>query len=309
MENTIDCIKYSDEIRERLHDLINKFNIQPNIAVVMVGNNPASEIYVRNKVKVANTLGIKVDVVRFSASISESVLCEKIRELNKQNFIDGIIVQLPLPDKISKDNILREIDPKKDLDGLHPLNIGLLHSFKETPYTIDEFLKTYEDFIKKVSFLGDKIPYIPCTPLGCLHVISRTLRNHIKGKNAVIFGNSNLVSKPMARLLLQSGATTTTLHSKSKDYLHVIKNADIIVSATGKEQKNINLKNIKKDAILIDVGIRANKNNGIVGDLDFHKLSKTNKITPVPKGIGPMTITSLMLNSYIAFFRKKLSEK
>ena len=309
MENTIDCIKYSDEIRERLRYLINKFNIQPNIAVVMVGNNPASEIYVRNKVKVANTLGIKVDVVRFSASISESILCEKIRELNKQNFIDGIIVQLPLPDKISKDNILREIDPKKDLDGLHPLNIGLLHSFKEVPYTIDEFLKTYEDFIKKVSFLGNKIPYIPCTPLGCLHVISRTLRNHIKGKNAVIFGNSNLVSKPMARLLLQSGATTTTLHSKSKDYLHVIKNADIIVSATGKEQKNINLKNIKKDAILIDVGIRANKNNGIVGDLDFYKLSKTNKITPVPKGIGPMTITSLMLNSYIAFFRKKLFEK
>ena len=309
MENTIDCIKYSDEIRERLRYLINKFNIQPNIAVVMVGNNPASEIYVRNKVKVANTLGIKVDVVRFSASISESVLCEKIRELNKQSFIDGIIVQLPLPDKISKDNILREIDPKKDLDGLHPLNIGLLHSFKEVPYTIDEFLKTYEDFIKKVSFLGNKIPYIPCTPLGCLHVISRTLRNHIKGKNAVIFGNSNLVSKPMARLLLQSGATTTTLHSKSKDYLHVIKNADIIVSATGKEQKNINLKNIKKDAILIDVGIRANKNNGIVGDLDFYKLSKTNKITPVPKGIGPMTITSLMLNSYIAFFRKKLFEK
>lgn len=309
MENTIDCIKYSNEIRERLRYLINKFNIQPNIAVVMVGNNPASEIYVRNKVKVANTLGIKVDVVRFSASISESILCEKIRELNKQNFIDGIIVQLPLPDKISKDNILREIDPKKDLDGLHPLNIGLLHSFKEVPYTIDEFLKTYEDFIKKVSFLGNKIPYIPCTPLGCLHVISRTLRNHIKGKNAVIFGNSNLVSKPMARLLLQSGATTTTLHSKSKDYLHVIKNADIIVSATGKEQKNINLKNIKKDAILIDVGIRANKNNGIVGDLDFYKLSKTNKITPVPKGIGPMTITSLMLNSYIAFFRKKLFEK
>ncbi len=308
MENVVDCIKYSTEIREKIFFFIKMLKIQPHIAILMVGNDPASEIYVRNKVKVAKTLNIVADVIRFDEKVSKDELHKKIRCLNEDKKIDGIIVQLPLPLHISKDNLLLEIDPTKDLDGLNPFNIGLLHSLKEVPYTIDKIFDVLNDVNKKEFFknIGKTIPFIPCTPLGCLHIIDRVLqlkKESIVGKKVIIFGNSNLVSKPMARLLLQSGATVTTLHSRSKDYEYIMKKADIIISATGKEQKVINDKNINTNTILIDIGIRPGE-NGITGDLDFKSLSKTNIITPVPKGIGPMTISSLMLNALIASLNK-----
>lgn len=308
MENVVDCIKYSTEIREKIFFFIKMLKIQPHIAILMVGNDPASEIYVRNKVKVAKTLNIVADVIRFDEKVSKDELHKKIRCLNEDKKIDGIIVQLPLPLHISKDNLLLEIDPTKDLDGLNPFNIGLLHSLKEVPYTIDKIFDVLNDVNKKEFFknIGKTIPFIPCTPLGCLHIIDRVLqlkKESIVGKKVIVFGNSNLVSKPMARLLLQSGATVTTLHSRSKDYEYIMKKTDIIISATGKEQKVINDKNININTILIDIGIRPGE-NGITGDLDFKSLSKTNIITPVPKGIGPMTISSLMLNALIASLNK-----
>jgi methylenetetrahydrofolate dehydrogenase (NADP+)/methenyltetrahydrofolate cyclohydrolase len=172
------------------------------------------------------------------------------------------------------------------------------------PYSIDEVLSLdFNSTEKRNKFhqLGKTLPFVPCTPLGCLHLIQKTESENgedIIGKNAVIFGNSNLVSKPMARLLLQSGATTTTLHSRSKNFDNIVENADIVVSATGKKQE---LKNIKKSAILIDVGIhKISGQDGIFGDLDFQEIVKTNRITPVPKGVGPMTVATLMVNGYLS---------
>ena len=319
--NIVDGLSFSKEICNQLAKITKnfnqKYNFIPSIVVVIVGHNQASEIYVRNKIKMAMSLGIKADLVRFEDDIKECDLLTKIKELNNNDNVHGIIVQLPLPDHISKEHVLFTISPRKDLDGLNPLNAGLLHSAKDVPYTIDEVLtymtnnEDYEKhsfFTKKVSSLGLTIPFIPCTPLGCLHLIEKTLKingEKLVGKNAVIFGNSNLVSKPMARLLLQSGSTVTTLHSRSQNYQYLIENADIIVSATGKKQE---LKNVKSGVILIDVGIRSNQNGGITGDLDFQKLSKTNKITPVPKGVGPMTVATLMLNSVLAGLNKFLDK-
>jgi len=306
-KNKIDGAGYSKEINDRLYFLIKNLkdekNIIPTISVIMVGDNTASEIYVRNKIKLSSKLGINANLIRYDNNISEASLIEEIVLLNNNNNIHGIMVQLPLPEHINKDAVLLAISPEKDIDGLHPFNAGLLHCSKKTPYSIEAVLDNNleNSFCNKIKQMGKTIPFIPCTPLGCLYLIKKTLKKkneEIIGKNAVIFGNSNLVSKPMARLLLQEGASITTLHSKSQNYQYIISNADIIVSATGCFQ---DLKNIKKTAILIDVGIRQDSSkNSITGDLNFDKLVKTNNITPVPKGVGPMTISSLMVNSYLS---------
>ena len=435
--NKIDGLLYSTEIRDKLSKIIEQFNIHPNIAIVMVGENKASEIYVNNKIKTAKSLGIATILIKLKQNVKEAQLLNVIDYLNKDDVkaiitdmmqqdrknsvyslirisnkqianddieftgnetetkekikselfaskqqipIHGIILQLPLPEHINKENVLSIISPEKDLDGLNPLNVGFLHSSRNVPYTITEifemfncigrlfniikndkkvkdvgsellndclvgdavnterqngdiFLKFLENLfscefeektinhndklflsnkIKKTMYkilnFGCKIPFIPCTPLGCLYLIEKTLQTRSEdliGKNVVIFGNSNLVSKPMARLLLQSGASVTTLHSKSKNYKCILKNADIVVSATGCKQ-DITYKDIKSDAIIIDIGIRTDLNNRITGDLDFQILSKTNLITPVPKGVGPMTVTALMLNSVLACIKVKL---
>lgn len=307
-KNKIDGFDYAQKINQKLSALIQKvrdvYNITPNIAVIMVGDNPASEIYVKNKIKLSEKLGIKANLMRYSPNIQEKELISQIQLLNQNKEINGIMVQLPLPEHINKDAVLLSISPEKDIDGLHPFNAGLLHCSKNVPYNIDEVLtdKLLDlNFRQKIKQLGKTIPFIPCTPLGCLHLIRHTLEKEhetITGKNAVIFGNSNLVSKPLVRLLLQEGASVTTLHSKSQNYENIISTADIIVSATGHFQK---LQHIKNTAILIDVGIRQQPDsNKITGDLDFNNIVKTNKITPVPKGVGPMTIASLMLNSYLS---------
>ena len=319
--NIIDGLGFSKKICSQLKQIVEqlnqKYNFIPNIAIIIVGHNQASEIYVRNKIKMATSIGIIANIIRFEEDIKEFELLQKIEELNNDNSIHGIIIQLPLPTNLSKEHALFAISPRKDLDGLNPINAGLLHSAKDVPYKIDEVLdcvmndgKYEKDSLltEKVSLLGVTVPFIPCTPLGCIYLIEKTLEvsgEKLVGKNAVIFGNSNLVSKPMARLLLQCGSTVTTLHSRSRDFQYLIENADIIVSATGKKQE---LENIKNNAILIDVGIRQKQDGGITGDLDFQKLSQTNKITPVPKGVGPMTVATLMLNSMLAGLNKFLNK-
>ena len=319
--NVIDGLGFSKKVcfqlKQFVEQLNQKYNFTPNIAIIIVGHNQASEIYVRNKIKMATFIGITTNLIRFEEDIKEYELLEKIKELNDSNNIHGIIIQLPLPAHISKEHALFAISPRKDLDGLNPLNAGLLHSAKDVPYKIDEVLDYITNdggcekdslFTEKVSSLGVTVPFIPCTPLGCLYLIEKTLEvrgEELVSKNAVIFGNSNLVSKPMARLLLQRGSTVTTLHSRSQSYQYLVENADIVVSATGKKQE---LKNVKNNAVLIDVGIHPKPDGGIAGDLDFQKLSQTNKITPVPKGVGPMTVATLMLNSMLAGLNKFLNK-
>ena len=311
--NKIDGFYYAQIIKKKIQfftkQLREEYNINPCITIVLVGKNLASEIYVRNKIKIAIDLGILANVIRFDEDISETNLLAEIDKINNDKNIHGVIVQLPLPKHIDKNKILLSIFPQKDIDGLHPFNSGLLTSNSYVPYTISEIIAyntINNEFIEKFKNIGKTLPFIPCTPLGCLYLIEETLKktqDGLVGKNVVILGNSNLVSKPMARILLQSGATTTTLHSKSVDCDYFIKNADIIVSATGKQQ---DLTNIKKNAILIDVGIRQKENepNKITGDLNFEKIIKTNKITPVPKGVGPMTVVSLMVNAVLASIKQ-----
>ncbi len=299
-KNKIDGLKRALHIRERLKILIEKQNIKPIIAIIQVGDNYSSNIYVKQKIKTANEIGIEAKYIHFDKNIEELKIIQEIEKINKDQNIDGMIVQLPLPSNIDTFNILSSISPSKDLDGLHPFNSGLLNYSKVVPYSVNDILKNNKN-IKSLQ-LGIKTPFIPCTPLGCLDLLQneKSLRT-LQSKNAVVIGNSNLVGKPMYRLLIQSGATTTTIHSKSKNINYLIENADIIVSATGVGQ---NIKKVKKNAVIIDIAIR-NVDGKLCGDLDYNKFIKTNRITPVPKGVGPMTVSCLMLNSYISCLNNK----
>ncbi|MBQ7552019.1 MAG: bifunctional 5,10-methylenetetrahydrofolate dehydrogenase/5,10-methenyltetrahydrofolate cyclohydrolase [Rickettsiales bacterium] len=313
--NRIDCVSRALYIRERLSLLIeaekSKQRKLPKMAILQVGDNFASNIYIRNKIKVADKVGIDVDLKKFDDNITECALIEHIISLNHNNDYCGMIVQLPLPQHIDVVKVLSSIAPNKDLDGLNPINAGLLHYSKYAPYCVDDVINKN---IKHNVIFGKTLPFIPCTPLGCLDILQqeekrsaevlkmqnggvKTSQFSIQSSNAVVIGNSNLVGKPIARLLTQSGATTTTIHSRSKNFDIFLQNADIIVSATGAGQA---LQNIKENAIVIDVAIRKDKNGNICGDIEYEKVVQTNRITPVPCGIGPMTISCLMLNYYLA---------
>ena len=303
-KNKIDGFNIALQIQTRLAEKIlslkKTYGITPSIIIVMVGDNPASKIYVQKKLELANKLGIKAELRHFPTSIKEVDLLDEIMKINNDNSIHGVIVQMPLPSHISQFNVLLAIEPTKDLDGLNQFNIGLLNFYKFLPYSIGEMLVD-DDNLRKFKQLGKTLPFIPCTPLGCIHLLQIVFDNdlqNISGKNAVIIGNSNLVGKPMMRLLSQCGATTTTIHSRSQNFSSILQNADIIVSATGVGQT---LKHLKPEAVLIDVGIHfIEGSDKITGDLDYYDLSKTNKITPVPKGVGPMTVVSLMVNAYLS---------
>ncbi len=277
LENKIiDCKEISNKLQEKI--LIDVENlkakgIQPSFATIMVGKNPASLIYVKNKQKKSSLLNIKNEMYKLSENISENELLEIIDILNKNNQIHGILVQLPLPSHIDSMKILNSISPKKDIDGLHPINIGYLS-------------------------MQNELGFIPCTPLGCLHII-KTIEPNLSGKKAVVVGRSNLVGLPMAHLLINNNATVTVAHSKTKNLAEVCKQADILVSAIGRANF-INESHIKKDAIVIDVGISKIEVDGqskIVGDVNIESvLSLVKKITPVPRGVGPLTIMFLMYN-------------
>lgn len=259
-----------DKIFESLKAKLDKMQQKPTLAVILVGENPASQIYVRNKKKTAEKLGINSLSIEYPSDISEEELLNKIKELNSDEKVTAILVQLPLPAHINKNRIIDAILPQKDVDGLTPYNLGKLFSGEE--------------------------PYVyPCTPKGILLLLDE-YNIKLEGKNIVVVGRSNLVGKPVAQMLLKRNATVTMCHSHTQNLSEITKTADIIVSAVGK--KVIGEKMLKPDCVVIDVGIFRDENGKISGDVDFENVSKTAAyISPVPGGVGPMTIASLMLNT------------
>lgn len=243
--------------------------VEPHLVVVLVGENPASQIYVRNKEKRANKLGIKSTLVTMNADISENELLLKIQELNQTEDVNAILVQMPLPKHIDAFKVTMAIDPRKDVDGFHPVNVGKLFEGK-TQHTP-----------------------IACTPQGIMEMFQK-YHIDIQGKRAVVVGRSSIVGKPMAALLLNANATVTLAHSYTKDLAALTKEADILVVATGiahfiKEDQ------VKEGAVVIDVGMDRDEKGKLTGDVDFENVEKhVSYITPVPKGVGPMTISMLM---------------
>ena len=277
----IDGKKVAAELREGLKkkvaDLKSKYSVVPGLTVIWVGEDAPSKIYVKNKEKSASEVGIKSEVVRYPENVGEKVVLNKIKELNANNQVSGILVQLPLPKHIDKRKIIEAINPSKDVDGFHPVNVGNLSSGYESN--------------------------IPCTPLGC-YLLIKSIEKNLSGKHAVIIGRSNLNGKPMAQLLLKENCTVTITHSKTKDLRSECKRADIIIAAVGRP-KLVKGDWIKKDAIVIDVGINKT-DSGLVGDVDFDEASKVAKaITPVPGGVGPMTIACLLSNTVECFKKTK----
>ena len=261
------------EIKKEIKLLKEKTNRAPGLSVILIGNYTPSEIYVKNKVKKSEEVGIKSDIIRYPEDVSEKEILGKIKKLNEDNSVSGILVQLPLPKQISKEKIINLIDPTKDVDGFHPINVGKLASGNNS--------------------------IIPCTPLGCSLLIKKIEKN-LSGKHAVIIGRSNLNGKPMAQLLLKENCTVTVVHSKTKNIKNRCAEADILVSAVGIPQF-VKKDWVKNDSIIIDVGI-SKLNNQIVGDVDFNDVKdKVKAITPVPGGVGPMTIACLLKNTLECF--------
>jgi methylenetetrahydrofolate dehydrogenase (NADP+)/methenyltetrahydrofolate cyclohydrolase len=277
----IDGKTAAKEMREKIKIQTKNFmekGIIPGLAVILVGNDPASQIYVNNKAKACREVGIKSEVFCLPYNTSEKELLQLIGSLNKRKYIHGILVQLPLPRKIKEEVIIKAIDPLKDVDGLHPINMGKL--FAGAPYLI------------------------PCTPYGCLKLIN-TSGYHVRGKNAVVVGRSNLVGKPMAALLLQANATVTMCHSHTRNLDKIIQNADILVVAVGKPGL-ITGEMIKPGAMVLDVGMNRLSTGKLTGDVDFSSAVETaGWITPVPGGVGPMTITMLLENTLEAAYEQE----
>ena len=264
-----------EELKKEVSDLKEKYNKVPGLTVILIGDLTPSQIYVRNKEKSANEVGLKSDVIKYPDTVEEKVILKKIDELNKDETVSGILVQLPLPKQIDKQKIIEAIHPSKDVDGFHPMNVGNLSSGYESS--------------------------IPCTPLGCYLLIKR-IEPNLSGKKAVIVGRSNLNGKPMTQLLLKENCTVTITHSKTKDLKDECLKGDIIVAAVGIPEL-VKGDWVKKDAIVIDVGINKTE-KGIVGDVSFDEVSKVAKaLTPVPGGVGPMTIACLIKNTIECFKR------
>ncbi|WIH48845.1 bifunctional methylenetetrahydrofolate dehydrogenase/methenyltetrahydrofolate cyclohydrolase FolD [Listeria monocytogenes] len=273
MGEIIDGKKLAKEIQEKVTrevaELV-KEGKKPGLAVVLVGDNQASRTYVRNKQKRTEEAGMKSVLIELPENVTEEKLLSVVEELNEDKTIHGILVQLPLPENISEEKVIDTISYDKDVDGFHPVNVGNL-------------------FIGKDSF-------VPCTPAGIIELIKST-GTQIEGKRAVVIGRSNIVGKPVAQLLLNENATVTIAHSRTKDLPQVAKEADILVVATGLA-KFVKKDYIKPGAIVIDVGMDRDENNKLCGDVDFDDVvEEAGFITPVPGGVGPMTITMLLANT------------
>ncbi len=264
-----------DKILTELKEKIDTYEKKPTLVVIFVGENPASQIYVNNKKKTAEKIGINSIVLNYPENTTEQELLNKINELNNDNEVTAILVQLPLPKHISKENIINAIDPKKDVDGFTPYNFGKL-------------------------FSGEK-PYVyPCTPKGIL-LLLKEYNIEVSGKHVVIIGRSNIVGRPLSQMMLNENATVTVCHSHTKNLSEITKTADVIISAVG---KNIieGEKMLKSGCVVVDVGIFKDSTGRTRGDVDFESASKiASYISPVPGGVGPMTITSLMLNTVELF--------
>jgi methylenetetrahydrofolate dehydrogenase (NADP+)/methenyltetrahydrofolate cyclohydrolase len=278
----IDGKKIAENLRQTLKKQIQQIpsnQVKPGLTVILIGEDPASQIYVRNKEKFANEIGINSNVLRFDSSITEEALLQEIHKLNRDKMVHGILVQLPLPKHINSKNIIGQIDPNKDVDGFHPINVGNLSSGSDA--------------------------LVPCTPYGC-YLLLKEVISDFTGLNAVIIGRSNINGKPMMQLLLKENCTVTITHSKTKNLQQICQGADILVASVGianlvKEDW------VKPDCVVIDVGINRVEENGskkIVGDVDFENLkNKVKAITPVPGGVGPMTISCLLQNTFKAYQR------
>jgi len=264
-----------EELRQEVVELKSKYNKIPGLTVILIGDMAPSQIYVRMKEKAANEVGLKSEVIRYPEAVEEKTVLDKIEELNKDESISGILVQLPLPKHIDKQKVIETILPSKDVDGFHPMNVGNLSSGYESS--------------------------VPCTPLGCYLMIKK-IEPNLSGKKAVMIGRSNLNGKPMAQLLLKENCTVTITHSRTKDLKAECLEADIIVAAVGIPEL-VKADWVKKDAIVIDVGINKT-DKGIVGDVAFEEVSKVaSALTPVPGGVGPMTIACLLKNTIECFKR------
>ncbi len=266
-----------EELRQEVVELKTKYNKVPGLTVILIGDMTPSQIYVRNKEKSANEVGLKSEVIRYPEAVEEKTVLDKIEELNIDENISGILVQLPLPKHIDKQKVIQTILPGKDVDGFHPMNVGNLSSGYESS--------------------------VPCTPLGCYLMIKK-IEPNLSGKKAVMIGRSNLNGKPMAQLLLKENCTVTITHSRTKDLKAECLEADIIVAAVGIPEL-VKADWVKKDAIVIDVGINKTE-KGIVGDVAFEEVSKVARaLTPVPGGVGPMTIACLLKNTIECFKRSQ----
>ncbi len=275
----IDGKKEAAELREKLKqevlELKSKYNKVPGLTVILIGELAPSKIYVKNKEKSANEVGLKSEVIRYPETVDEKSVLNKIEELNNDESVSGILVQLPLPKHIDKQKVIEKILPSKDVDGFHPTNVGNLSSGYESS--------------------------VPCTPLGC-YLLIKKIEPNLNGKKAVVVGRSNLNGKPMTQLLLKENCTVTITHSKTKDLKNECLKGDIIVAAVGIPEL-VKGDWVKKDAIVIDVGINKT-DKGIVGDVAFKEVSKNAKaLTPVPGGVGPMTIACLLKNTIECFKR------
>ncbi|WP_404443111.1 bifunctional methylenetetrahydrofolate dehydrogenase/methenyltetrahydrofolate cyclohydrolase FolD [Sutcliffiella horikoshii] len=257
-------------IKEKVSELHTEKNIQPSLAVILVGQDPASQSYVRAKQKACEEAGIRSILEKYPSSITQNELLERITYFNDDASVHGILVQLPLPDHIDELAIIEHISPNKDVDGFHPVNIGRM--------------------------MIDQKSFLPCTPYGIVEMI-KSLDVSISGKHVVVIGRSNIVGKPVGQLLLKEDATVTYCHSRTKDLASITKQADILIAAVGRA-KLIGPEYVKDGAIVIDVGVNRLDTGKLCGDVDFEAVKeKASFITPVPGGVGPMTITMLLHNT------------
>lgn len=280
----ISGLEVAKEIRQTMKTEVTTLKEQgivPKLTVILIGDDPASHSYVNGKEKASNEVGIESEIIRLESSITEEFLLEKINELNKNENVNGILVQLPLPEHINEQKVIETIAPEKDVDGFHPINIGRMMVGQDT--------------------------FLPCTPYGILTLLqSKDIT--ISGSNAVIVGRSNIVGKPMGQLLLNENATVTYCHSRTKDLKVHTKNADILIVAIGKEHA-IDASYVKPGATVIDVGVNRTNEGTLTGDVDFEDVKKIAAyITPVPRGVGPMTITMLLANTIKAAKRRNERE-
>lgn len=271
MAEIINGKEIAENILNNIKKEVENFDVKPTLAVIIVGCNPASKVYVKNKIKKSEFLGFNSILKELPEDIQKEELLDVIKNLNNDKNVNGILLQLPLPNGLDEKDFLDEISPIKDVDGFTTYNSGKL-------------------------FKGEKPYSIACTPKGIIKLLE-TKNINLEGKVAVVVGRSNIVGKPVANLLLQKNATVIQAHSKTKNLPEILKLADIIISATGKEEF-IKGDMVKKGAIIIDVGITRNKNGKLTGDVDFESVyNKVSYITPVPGGVGPMTIATLMENT------------
>ena len=266
----LDGKKVSEKVLEDVKNRVKLSDKQPYLNVILVGDNTASRIYVNNKRKAAEKVGVRSNIIELPYDTEEKTLLDLINKLNNDETVTGIMVQLPLPEHINKNNIVKAINPKKDVDGFHPENVGKL-------------------------VLGIEPYFYPATPQGILMLLDE-YGIQIEGKHAVVIGRSNIVGKPVAQMLLNRNATVTICHSHTPNLEEIIKTADILVSAVGK--KIVRCKMVKKNTVIVDVGIFKGADGKLTGDVDFDIVSPScDFISPVPGGVGPMTIASLMYNA------------